>query len=126
MIRRSRSHSGPGTEENHWEGSFQTKLDISDSRKWSVREKDKDGKRHQKNCEIDFIARKGNRQVYIQSAYSMADPLKEEAELRPLLAVRDFHKKVVVSQSVMPPWVDESGVLRLGIYDFLLDESLIE
>ena len=89
-------------------------------------EKDKAGKRRQKNCEIDFIARKGNRQVYIQSAYSMADPLKEEAELRPLLAVRDFHKKVVVSQSVMPPWVDESGVLRLGIYDFLLDESLIE
>lgn len=89
-------------------------------------EKDKEGKRHQKNCEIDFIARKGNRQAYIQSAYSMADPLKEDAELRPLLAVRDFHKKVVVSQSVMPPWVDEAGVLRLGIYDFLLDESLIE
>ena len=62
-----------------------------------IAEKDTDGKRHQKNCEIDFIARKGNRQVYIQSAYSMADPLKEEAELRPLLAVRDFHKKVVVS-----------------------------
>ena len=80
----------------------------------------------QRKTYLDFIARKGNRQVYIQSAYSLADPLKEEAELRPLLAVRDFHKKVVVSQSVMPPWVDDSGVLRLGIYDFLLDEGLIE
>lgn len=88
-------------------------------------ERDGEGRRHQKNCEIDFIARKGGQQVYIQSAYSMVDPEKEKMELRPLLAVRDFHKKVVVDRSVMPPWTDESGILRVGIYDFLLDESLI-
>lgn len=45
-----------------------------------------EGKRSQKILEVDFIARRGSRKYYIQSALSMDDEDKERAELRPLLA----------------------------------------
>lgn len=53
----------------------------------------------------------------------MESPEKAVAELRPLLAVRDFFRMVVISETTMPPWIDESGVIRMGIYDFPLDET---
>lgn len=90
-----------------------------------VSEKGKDGKARRKRVEIDFVATKAPDQIYIQSALSMEDPEKAAAELRPLLAVRDFFRKVVISKTTMPPWVDETGVIHMGVYDFLLDESLL-
>ncbi len=69
------------------------------------------------------MARKGRNQYYIQSAFSMDDPQKEMSELRPLWATGDFFKKVVVSKSYGKSWVDEKGVLRIGLMDFLLDED---
>lgn len=41
-----------------------------------VTETDEDGARHQKRLEIDFVARHGSDQVYIQSAYAMPTPEK--------------------------------------------------
>ena len=90
-----------------------------------VSEKGEDGKARRKRVEIDFVAAKAPDQIYIQSALSMEDPEKAAAELRPLLAVRDFFRKVVISKTTMPPWVDETGVIHMGVYDFLLDEDLL-
>ena len=90
-----------------------------------VSEKGEDGKARRKRVEIDFVATKAPDQIYIQSALSMEDPEKAAAELRPLLAVRDFFRKVVISKTTMPPWVDETGVIHMGVYDFLLDEDLL-
>lgn len=89
-------------------------------------ERNKEGKRTQKNLEVDFIARKGSKKYYIQSALSMDDAEKEKTELRALLAIEDSFKKVVVSKSYGKSWTDEYGILRLGIYDFLLDESSLD
>ena len=88
-----------------------------------VPEKGDDGKARRKRVEIDFVATKAPDQVYIRSALSMGDPEKAAAGLRPLLAVRDFSRKVVVSKTTMPPWVDETGVIHMGVYDYLLDED---
>ena len=55
----------------------------------------------------------------------MDDQDKAVQELRPLLATKDFFKKIVVSKTRMKPWSDENGVIHVGLYDFLLDESLI-
>ncbi|KRO11973.1 hypothetical protein [Olsenella uli] len=55
----------------------------------------------------------------------MESPEKAVAELRPLLAVRDFFRMAVISETTMPPWINESGVISMGIYDFLLDETLL-
>lgn len=92
----------------------------------SVYEKTEEGNHRQKNCEIDFIARKGSRIYYIQSALSMDDEIKSSRELRPLLAVKDSFKKIVVSKSYGKSWIDETGILRINLLDFLLDEGSLD
>ena len=87
--------------------------------------KNAEGKRTRKSCEIDFVANKGPERIYIQSALSMEDETKAGQELRPLLGVNDFFRKVVVSKTLARPWTDGSGVLHIGIYDFLTDDSAI-
>ncbi len=88
-----------------------------------IEETDELGKRRQKSCEIDFVVNRGARKYYIQSALDMSDVNKSKQELRPLLAVNDFFKKIIISKTSMKPWVDEVGVIRLGLYDFLLNED---
>ena len=89
-------------------------------------ENGEDGKPHQKSCEIDFIASKGIKKYYIQSALSMNDREKAAQEARPLLAVNDFFRKIIVSKTPMKPWYDENGVLHIGLYDFLLNDDIFE
>ena len=89
-------------------------------------EKSNVGKRVQKNCEIDFIATKGNKKIYIQSALSVDDEVKENTELRPLKAIADSFKKIVVSKSYGKSWIDEDGILRINLIDFLLDENSLD
>ncbi len=92
----------------------------------SLVEKNDAGHRVQKNCEIDFVAAKGNKRYYIQSALSMNDETKEKAELRPLKAVDDSFRKIVVSKSYGKSWNDENGILRINLTDFLLDEESLD
>ena len=89
-------------------------------------EKNEVGNRVQKNCEIDFIATKGNKRYYIQSALSMDDETKEKTELRPLKAVDDSFKKIVVAKSYGKSWADDDGILRINLIDFLLDEKSLD
>lgn len=92
----------------------------------TVTESKPNGKRAQKSLEIDFIARKGSQMVYIQSALSMDDKQKQDSELRSLKAVNDSFQKIVVSKSYGKRWTDENGILRIGLVDFLLDESFLQ
>lgn len=89
-------------------------------------EKNSAGNRTQKNCEIDFIATKGSKKYYVQSALSMDDETKEKTELRPLKAVADSFKKIVVSKSYGKSWIDEDGILRINLIDFLIDENSLD
>jgi len=56
----------------------------------------------------------------------MDDRIKEATELRPLLAVDDSFKKIVISKSYGKSWTDENGVLRINHIDFLLDENSLD
>lgn len=85
-----------------------------------------EGRRTQKSLEIDFIARKGSKKYYIQSAFSMEDVEKQKMELRPLLAVEDFFKKIVVSKTYGKSWTDDRGILHIGLLDFLMDENSLD
>lgn len=91
-----------------------------------VVEKNRNGRRTQKNLEVDFIARKGSKKYYIQSALSMDDENKADVELRSLKAIDDSFKKIIISKSYGKSWIDDSGILRLGIMDFLLNESSLD
>ena len=84
-----------------------------------------DGKQHQTQCEIDFVVNDGMNKYYIQSALNIDDKNKEKTELRPLLSTRDFFKKVIITKTRMKPWVDDNGIIHIGLYDFLLDKDCL-
>lgn len=85
-----------------------------------------EGKRKKISCEIDFVVNKGRKKYYIQSVLSLGDAQKEKTELRPLLGVRDFFRKIIVTKSGMKPWIDEEGILHLGLYEFLLNPAALD
>lgn len=82
--------------------------------------------RSRKQCEIDFVVNAGAKKYYIQSALNVGDPAKMETELRPLKNTGDFFRKIIVSKTAMKPWTDESGILHLGLYEFLLHPNALE
>ncbi len=86
----------------------------------------KDGKRVKKQCEIDFIVIKGAKKYYIQSALSVSDPEKMATELRPLKNTNDFFKKIIISKTSQKPWIDDCGIVHIGLIDFLLNENALE
>lgn len=70
------------------------------------------------NHEIDFVAIDDARTVYVQVCFSFNNPVTEEREVRPLRAVDDDYRKVVI---VMQPSMnlDRGGIAELGLREFL-------
>lgn len=86
----------------------------------------KEGHKTKKQCEIDFVVNKGTKKYYIQSALNVSDPDKLQTEIRPLKKTNDFFKKILIVKTSMKPWIDDDGILHLGLYDFLLNEDSLE
>lgn len=70
--------------------------------------------------EVDFIANKGSKKYYIQSALNIDSEEKRLQETRSLKHTNDFFKKIVVVKDNIIPWHDEDGILYIGIEEFLL------
>lgn len=87
---------------------------------------DENGKKVRVQLEIDFVANKGSKRYYIQSALSVADEEKRKQEINSLIRVSDSFKKIVVVKDDVIPWYDEEGILYLGIEQFLLEEQAID
>ena len=85
----------------------------------------KDGRKIEKMHEIDFVVNMGMKRVYIQSAFSIADPDKRQQEITPLLKSGDFFKKIVITSGNSKPHMDENGISYIGIIPFLLDPGSI-
>ncbi len=75
--------------------------------------------------EIDFIASKGGKKIYIQSAFALLDKEKTEQELRPFALTGDSFPKIIVRRDIRKKWYDDNGVLNVGLVEFLLDESIV-
>ena len=88
--------------------------------------KDSSGKKIRKYLEVDFIVNKTDRRFYIQSALSVADPEKKEQEIASLKKIPDSFKKIVVVKDYLKPWLDENGIIYIGVEQFLLDESILD
>ena len=78
------------------------------------------------HLEVDFIANKGARRYYIQSAYQLQDAQKEEQEKRSLLLIGDSFKKILIVSGHYPPMFDDHGILTIGLFQFLANPSIIE
>ena len=88
--------------------------------------KDAEKKSKRTQLEIDFVANKGSKKYYIQSALTVADEEKREQEIRSLKRVGDSFKKIVVVKDNIIPWHDDDGILYIGIEQFLLDENALD
>ena len=84
------------------------------------------GKKTEKQHEIDFVVNLGDRKMYIQSAFSIADEQKRMQEIKPLLKSGDFFKKIVIVGGSQKARMDENGIMYIGIIPFLLDDQSLE
>lgn len=72
--------------------------------------------------EIDFIAEKQGKKIYIQVAYKLENEATIHREFSPLLAILDNYPKFVVTMDEF--WKEDiEGVKHVQIHDFLLDDS---
>ena len=84
------------------------------------------GKRTSVKLEVDFVANKGDRRYYIQSAYMIPDEEKREQETEVFSRIDDSFRKIVVTGDDIYPYADGKGVLTIGIRQFLLDENSLD
>ena len=88
--------------------------------------KDAENKSKRTQLEIDFVANKGSKKYYIQSALTVADEENREQEIRSLKHVGDSFKKIVVVKDNIIPWHDDNVILYIGIEQFLLNDNAMD
>ena len=76
--------------------------------------KDENGKFVRKQLEVDFVVNRPPYRVYIQSAFHMPTPEKEQQERRPSLSINDHFRKIVIVGDDIHRKEDELGVLIVG------------
>ena len=91
---------------------------------YCYKDENKNSKRAQ--LEIDFVASKGSKKYYVQSALTISEEEKRQQEIRSLKPVGDSFKKIVVVKDKIIPWHDEDGILYVGITQFLLNENSLD
>ena len=79
-----------------------------------------------KQLEIDFVCNQGSKRYYIQSAYAIPNQAKMEQEQRSLMLTGDFFKRFIITKDTPAPYYNESGVLIMSVYDFLLNENSLD
>ena len=87
---------------------------------------DSEGKSRRNHYEIDFVATKGSRKYYIQSAFEMNSVEKETQEKFSLRNTDDSFKKIVIVKDIIKPQHDEDGITTIGLFDFLDDMNSLD
>ena len=88
--------------------------------------KNADGKSQRNFLEIDFVANKGSRRFYIQSALNIDSEEKRLQEINSLRRINDSFQKIVVVKDDIEPWQDDEGIQYIGIKKFLLEEDYLK
>ena len=88
--------------------------------------KDENGSSIRKQFEIDFVCNKASKRYYIQSAYAIPDEAKLMQEQMPLMLTGDFFKRIIITRDTPAPHYNESGILNMSIYDFLLNKNSLD
>ena len=88
--------------------------------------KDKNGRTLKNLHEVDFVATRGSQKYYIQSAFRMNDQEKITQEQKSLININDSFKKIIVVGDNIKARRSESGIMTIGMRNFLLDENSLE
>lgn len=92
----------------------------------NIRVKNEKGEWQRVTLEVDFVCNLGSRRYYLQSAYRLPDEEKTDQEKRSLKLIGDSFRKIVVVGERMKLRRDESGIVLMGIYEFLQNWSLLD
>ncbi len=79
-----------------------------------------------RQLEIDFVCNKGSSRYYIQSAYAIPGQETVEQAQRALMMPKDYFRRIIITRDAPAPHFNESGVLIMNIYDFLLNADSLE
>ena len=79
-----------------------------------------------KQLEIDFVVNNGSKRYYIQSALSLPNEEKIDQEMASLKNVSDSFQKIIIVKDNIVPHHNESGILFINRYDFLLNREILE
>lgn len=83
----------------------------------------RNGKNKQK--EVDFVVNRGDRRMYIQSAWQIPEESKEVSETDSLRLTNDFFKRIIIQSDVPGIITDHEGIIHCNIIDFLLHDDII-
>ena len=75
---------------------------------------------------VDFVVNKASQRYYIQVAYDLSSPEKQEQEFASLKNIPDSFKKIVIVNGSSKPWRNESGFVIMGKKYFLLNQDSLE
>ena len=76
--------------------------------------------------EIDFVARDDKNLYYIQVAYTLNDPDKNEQEVSSFYGLDDGYKKIVITMDDDPFVNLKNGYKKINAFDFLLNDNVLE
>lgn len=78
------------------------------------------------NKEIDFVAKNDKDLFYIQVAYTLNNPEKNEQDLSSFYGLDDGYKKIVITMDDDPFVSLKNGYKKINIFDFLLNDNALE
>ena len=76
--------------------------------------------------EIDFVAKNDKDLFYIQVAYTLSDPEKNEQEVSSFYGLDDGYKKIVITMDDDPFVNLKNGYKKINVFDFLLNDNALE
>lgn len=76
--------------------------------------------------EIDFVARDDKNLYYVQVAYTLSDPDKNEQEISSFYGLDDGYKKIVITMDDDPFVNLKNGYKKINAFDFLLNDRALE
>ncbi len=89
-------------------------------------EKNSAGNTVRKQLEVDFVANQGSVRYYIQVAYELSRPDKQEQEFSSIRKIPDFFKKIIIVGGTSKPWRNDEGFVIMSLKYFLLQPDSLE
>jgi hypothetical protein len=87
---------------------------------------DSEGRSVRRQYEVDFVANRGNRLYYIQSAFAIPTEEKERQETASLVNINDSFRKIIVVGDYIMPKRDNHGIVTISLIDFLLRPEMLD
>lgn len=92
----------------------------------TVNETNSSGTSQRKQLEVDFVVNQASQRYYIQVAYDLSNPAKQEQEFRSLRHIPDSFKKIVITSGTRKPWRNDDGIVIMGMKYFLLHSDSLD